>query len=104
FDYLFTDTSTVTFNTRFEIVFRRNNVTGLEEQHYVNTLIKSGTETLTIIPQGFQYPIVVDVCDLLGRQLLKRNYEREEINLPKWNEPVIIRISDKSNSLVKKVF
>ena len=103
--YVFSDTSTITFNKRFEIHFIKNSVVGIKA--YLDTFCKItyNQENIFIsIPKEVQLPVTIKMVDLLGREVYSRIINERELIIQKNDVPVIITIFNHQERFVKKIF
>lgn len=104
--YVFSDTTTVTFQKRFEIYFYKNETTGIvKNQLQESSLILYDQETVNItLAPGSELPVKITMYDLLGREVYSGNFDQNDISVPKYNGPVIINVRNNSSSFSKRIF
>ena len=104
--YVFSDTSTVTFQKRFEVYFYKNETTGIaKNQFQESSLILYDQERVNItLAQGSELPVKITMYDLLGREVYSGSFDQNEISIPKYNGPVIINVRNTNSSFSKRIF
>lgn len=103
--YTFSDTSTITFNKRFEIHFTKNTDVSIKSYLEAFCKITYNQENIFIsIPKEIQLPVTIKMVDLLGREVYSRTINESELIIQKNDVPVIITIFNNQERFVKKIF
>lgn len=103
--YIYSDTSEVTFNTRFEINFIKNSNVGIKTFKETHTKVTYNQENILIsVSNEVQLPITINMVDFLGRELYSETFNEREIIIQKNNVPIIMTVYNKQEQYVKKIF
>jgi len=103
--YIFSDTSKITFNQRFEVHFVKVNTVGIKNNWEITGKIRYNDENIFItIPKEFGLPVNIKMFDLFGREVYSSKFNDHEIIIPKKDFPVILDIFNEQERFVKKVF
>jgi hypothetical protein len=103
--YSFSDTSTITFNKRFEIHFIKVSDVSIKAHLEALCKITYNQENIFVsIPNEVQLPVTLKIVDLLGREVYLRTINERELTIQKNDFPVILTIYNHQERFVKKIF
>ena len=102
--YSFSDTTTVSFQYRFELHLVDNVNTSLKTETQGDVKLRCDEEHIYLnLPDGMWSETQVEMYDLLGRLLYAEKFSQQDLVLPKQNTPVLLRVGNGNFNFTKKI-